>query len=271
MPRRLFISGGWGFLGRAVVRAANDAGWMVFEPRHSELDIRDENAVRDALAFSRPDVIIHTAYRKDGPDAWATNVDGSAAVARAAVAGGARLIHVSTDVIFSGRSTPYDEGADPTPINAYGRSKAAAERAVTLIDPKAAIVRTSVLYDTDIMNPTTRVVLDAADGKVNYEFFEDEIRCFTAVVDLASALMDLCYHDYAGPLHVAGPEPMSRYDFAQRLASHYGKKPELLTHGYRGGEHKDRPGNLELDSSRAAGLLTTRVRPVSELMRPVPR
>jgi dTDP-4-dehydrorhamnose reductase len=250
------------------VRAANEAGWMVFEPRHSELDIRDENAVRNALAFARPDVIVHTAYRKDGPDAWSTNVDGSAAVARAAVAGGSRLIHVSSDLVFSGRSTPYEEGAEPTPLQAYGRSKVAAERAVTLIDPKAAIVRTSVLYDLEFMNDLSRTILDAATGKIQYDFFDDEVRCFTPMIDLASAIMDLCYHDYAGPIHVAGPEPMTRYDFAVRYAHQHGKRKHQLTRASQGDSHKDRPGTLVLDSSRAAGLLTTRVRPVSELIRP---
>ena len=54
MPRRLFVAGGWGFLGRAIVRAANDAGWMVFEPRHSELDITNEPAVRYAITYRAP-------------------------------------------------------------------------------------------------------------------------------------------------------------------------------------------------------------------------
>lgn len=268
VPRRLFVSGGWGFLGRAVVRAANSGGWMVFEPRHAELDIRDELAVRNALAFARPDVIVHTAYRQHGPDVWAANVDGSSAMARAAVAGGSRLIHISSDLVFSGRTTPYDEGADLSPLQPYGRSKAAAERAVALIDPKAAIIRTSILYDIEHVNPSSRMILDAASGLADMTFFEDEIRCFTPVNDLASAIMDLCYHDYAGPLNVAGPEALTRYDFACRYARQHGKDPSKLVRGYLTEAQQDeRPGNLVLDSARAAGLLTTRIRPVSEVLR----
>ena len=241
---------------------------MVFEPRHMELDVRDELAVRNALAFARPDVIVHTAYRQHGPEVWATNVDGSSAVARAAVAGGSRLIHISSDLVFSGRTTPYDEGADLSPLQAYGRSKAAAERAVGLIDPKAAIIRTSLLYDIEHVNPSSRMILDAASGLADMTFFEDEIRCFTPVKDLASAIMDLCYHDYAGPLNVAGPEPLTRYDFACRYARQHGKDPAKLVKGYLTEAQQDeRPGNLVLDSNRAAGLLTTRIRPVSEVLR----
>jgi dTDP-4-dehydrorhamnose reductase len=251
-----------------VVRAANNAGWMVFEPKHSELDVRDEAAVRKALAFARPDVIVHTAYRQNGPDAWATNVDGSAAIARVAVASGARLIHISTDLVFSGRTTPYDEGADLSPLQAYGRSKAAAERSVSLIDPKAAIVRTSLLYDVEHISPANRSILDAAAGRIQFSFFEDEIRCFTPVQDLASAIMDLCYHDYAGPLNIAGPEPLTRYDFACRYARQHGQDPSKLVKAYQSeAQQEERPGTLVLDSSRSAGLLTTRIRPVSEILR----
>jgi dTDP-4-dehydrorhamnose reductase len=241
---------------------------MVFEPRHAELDIRDEIAVRNALTFARPDVIVHTAYRQNGPDVWATNVDGSSAVARAAVAGGSRLIHISSDLVFSGRTTPYDEGSDLSPLQAYGRSKASAERAVALIDPKAAIIRTSLLYDIEHVSPSSRMILDAAAGTAEVTFFEDEIRSFTPVRDLASAIMDLCYHDYAGPLHVAGPEPLTRFDFACRYARQHGLNPTKLVKGYQTEAQQDeRPGTLVLDSARAAGLLTTRVRPVSEILR----
>ena len=117
-------------------------------------------------------------------------------------------------------------------------------------------------------NPSSRMILDAASGLADMTFFEDEIRCFTPVNDLASAIMDLCYHDYAGPLNVAGPEALTRYDFACRYARQHGKDPSKLVRGYLTEAQQDeRPGNLVLDSGRAAGLLTTRIRPVSEVLR----
>jgi dTDP-4-dehydrorhamnose reductase len=268
VARRLFITGGWGYLGRAVVKAATGAGWLVFEPRHDELDIRDEYGVRAAITAARPDVVIHTAYRKAGPEMWSTNVDGATTVARTATSAGARFIHVSSDQIFAGRTTPYDERAEPSPINDYGRSKAAAEKAVALVAPGAAIIRTSILYDPEQVGPANGVVLEAARGTTatTTEFFVDEFRSFTPVHDLASSMMDLCFHDYAGPLNIAGPEPLSRYDFACRLARHRGLDSFRLVPTLLEERHGPRPAKLILDSSKSAGLLTTRVRPVAEVL-----
>ncbi len=264
--RRLFVTGGWGFLGRAVVRHANSAGWIVFEPSHRELDIRDEDVTRRAIVNARPNAVIHTAYRQDGPDAWSTNVDGTAAVARAASACGARLIHVSSDAVFGGRTTPYSETDEPTPVNDYGRSKAAAEAHARMVEAGCAIVRTSLLYDREHVARQHLAIFDSASGRSDCTFFTDEIRSFTNVDDLASAMLDLCFHDHRGPLHVAGPEPMSRYEFARRYAAFHRLDPDRLTSGTRAEHGEARPGVLVLDSSKATGMLTTRMRSVSEVL-----
>ncbi len=262
----MFLTGGHGYLGRALTRAATSAGWMVFEPSRSELDIRNEWAVREAVTDSRADVVVNCAYIQSGSEAWSTNVDGVSTIARASVAAGARLIHLSTDVVFPGRSTPYDEGAETSPVHDYGRSKAAAEASLAMIDPNAAVIRTSILYDTEHVSRQLRTILDAAKGDVPFEFFVDEIRSFTPVHDLASSIMDLCYHDYAGVLHVAGPEPISRYDFACRYAKRHGFNPDKIRPSAIEERHGPRPARVVLDSAKSAGLLTTRVRGVTELL-----
>lgn len=266
MSRRLFITGGWGYVGRGIVRAATASGWMVFEPKHGELDVRDEQATRQAITASRSDVVIHAAYRASGPDTWTTNVDGTASVARAAVTAGARFIHFSTDIVFPGRTTAYTEDVEPGPINDYGRSKTAAEKAVLLIAPQAAIVRTSVLYSVEHVGPTGEAILAAALGHADTTFYTDEVRSFTHIDDLVSSTMDLCYHDYAGVLHVAGPEPVSRYDFAVRFARRNGISPAKLKGDLTPPHGPPRPNHVVLDSGRAGGLLTTRLRGVTELL-----
>ena len=65
----------------------------------AELDVRDGPAVLAAVGAARPDVVVHTAYRLDDPS---VNVEGTRAVAAAAVAAGARLVHLSSDVVFPG-------------------------------------------------------------------------------------------------------------------------------------------------------------------------
>ena len=76
----------------------------------------------------RPEIVIHTAYLQDGPGAHEITVDGAENVARAAAAVGARLVHLSTDVVFDGRKgAPYVEDDPLSPVTDYGRAKAEAE------------------------------------------------------------------------------------------------------------------------------------------------
>ena len=127
---RLLVTGGTGYLGARRRRGRRRRRMGRHAPSvRRDLDVRDAAAVAAFVDRLRPDAIVHTAYVRDGPTARAVNVDGSAAVA--AAAGSARLVHVSTDVVFDGRlGRPYREDDAASPITDYGRTKADAERAV---------------------------------------------------------------------------------------------------------------------------------------------
>ena len=89
--------------------------------------------MRELFERLRPDVVIHTAYRQDEDD---VNTVGSENVARAAAAVGARLVHLSTDVVFDGRKgAPYVEDDPVSPVTDYGRAKAEAEVRVAAAHP----------------------------------------------------------------------------------------------------------------------------------------
>lgn len=78
--------------------------------------------------------MVATPYRYDD---WTVTADGAAHVALAAAEVGARLVHLSSDALHGGRPTPYADDDPPSPVNAYGAAKAAAETAVRAIDPGA--------------------------------------------------------------------------------------------------------------------------------------
>jgi dTDP-4-dehydrorhamnose reductase len=254
----LFVTGGNGYLGGAIVTRARSAGWQVTAPTSRELDVRDGAAVADALAAARPDAVVHTAYRLSGPDQWSTNVDGAAAVAAAARE--LRLLHLSTDVVFDGeKGSPYREEDLPAPVHDYGRTKAEAERLVAAAHPRALLVRTSLIYGGAEPSPHERRALEE-----ELEFFTDEIRSPVHVADLADALLELAALDTAGPLHVAGADDVSRYEFARLVVAAHGGDPDRVRSGESGGV--GRPRNCALDSSRAQALLRTRLRGVREVL-----
>jgi dTDP-4-dehydrorhamnose reductase len=256
---RLFVTGLGGHLGRELGRQAPAAEWELSGVTGSaEMDIRDGPAVLRAVTGARPDVVIHTAYRQDDAS---VNVEGTRAVAAATVAAGARLVHISSDVVFPGRGQrALTEDDEPDPVTHYGASKLAAER---LCPPGALIVRTSLIFGGAEPAPQERMVLEVADGARDMAFFIDEVRCPIEVADLAAAVLELAELDVAGPLHVAGADALTRYEFAQLICVRHGRDPAALR-GEPGGP--DRPKHIVLDSSRARALLRVRLRGAREVL-----
>jgi dTDP-4-dehydrorhamnose reductase len=250
MPR-LFITGLAGLLGGELAARATewDVGGSVHERPSAfggvRLDVRDEAAVRDAVRGA--DVVVHTAYRQDDVS---VTVDGAEIVARCAPG---RLIHLSTDVIFSGalgRALREDDAPDP--VTDYGRWKARAEERVLAERPDALVVRTSLIYRGD---GSTRHEQLARDPSMS--FYSDELRSPVQVGDLAAAILELAALDVSGPLHVAGADGLSRLEFARLIGG-----PSV-----RGGPRAPgRPGDCRLDSSKARSLLATPLRGVREVV-----
>jgi dTDP-4-dehydrorhamnose reductase len=245
----LHITGASGYLGSEVLRQAPAA-------TGERVEIRDAEAVRALLGRLRPKVVIHTAYRQDGEGAWETTVDGAENVARAAAEVGARLVHLSTDVVFDGlKGLPYVEEDVLCPVTEYGRAKAEAERRVLVACPGALVVRTSLIVGGPGF-PTSKHEQVALDSTTT--FFEDEIRCPIQVGDLAAALLELAELDVFGVLHVAGADAVSRAEFAELVAG----RPVRRAPAPAG-----RPLDCSLDSSRASAFLRRDLRGVRTVLK----
>lgn len=251
----LLVTGGSGFLGRHLVNRAPSARWAIVAPSSASMDIRRRDSTIAAIKDWKPRAVVHLAYR---PDDRSTIVDGSRNVADGAHAAGARLVHVSSDLVFRGRAAPYTERDEPSPLADYGRNKADAERAVASACPGAVIVRTSLLYGTDELAPwqhDIRRALVPGPEHQPFTFFTDEIRCPAHAGDVAGALTDLAgRRDVSGPLHVAGPDGVSRADLARTMARWMGLDPGGLVTGTIAEAGLVRPARIVLDTTLAASL-----------------
>jgi dTDP-4-dehydrorhamnose reductase len=264
---RLFVTGLGGYLGGELASRARAAGWDVAGIASSaQLDIRAPDAVRRAVEAARADVVVHTAYRMDDAS---VNVEGTRCVVAAAASAGARLVHISTDVVFSDGDRPLTEDDAPDPVTPYGVAKLTAER---LCPGDALVVRTSLLYGGERPSPHEVAAVEAADGARDMSFFTDEVRCPIAVGDLAAALLELAAlgADGAtpaptGPLHVAGADALTRLEFARLVAVHHGRDPHALRGGVGG---PGRPKRLALDCSRARAMMGVRLRGAREVLAP---
>ena len=155
--------------------------------RAQRLDVRDGAAVDRVLMRHGPEVVVHTAYVQGGPELERTVVRGSLAVAEAARRCDARLVHLSTDLVFDGEhGAPYDEDGRAPAGDGLRRREARGRAARGGANPEALLVRTSVLYGKP--EPGAQELLAFRD---DVEFYTDEIRCPTVVSELAAALLEL--------------------------------------------------------------------------------
>jgi len=253
--RLLFLTGATGFLGTHVVAASETAEWELLAPASRALDVRERTRVLDDITSWSPNAIVHLAYRRDDRRAI---VDGSRNIAEAAAAAGARLVHVSTDMVFAGREAPYSEDDTPDAQMNYGRWKAEAEVAVLAACPGAVVVRPSLLYGTDRMAPCQRDVDDVLAGRSRMSFFTDEYRNATHAADVAAALVALADRpEVSGPLHVAAPTAISRADLAAAFARRLGSPGAQVPTSTLAESGLDRPGRVVLSVARAEVLSLT--------------
>jgi dTDP-4-dehydrorhamnose reductase len=262
---RVLIIGASGYLGSELRRQAaatgHDAIGTQFSARHRELrqlDIRDAGAVADTTAKVRPDAVVNAAYDKGS---WAATAVGPGHLAACCARAGTRLVHVSSDAVFSGDLDLYDESCDPSPVSAYGAAKAAAEVVVAARCPEAVIVRTSWITG-DGCSGLERLVTSLARGGSGV-LFTDDVKTPVHVADLAAALLELCASDLPGVLHVAGADAVSRHELGCLIATRDGLDPAVLPAGTRAAAGM-KPSVVRLDVTWAAGLLATRLRGAHE-------
>ena len=207
-------------LGRLPERLKNAPVVAVDLP---ELDITDREATIAYVRRHQPDTVINCAAmtnvdgcEADRDAAFRANALGPRNLAMACDKIGARLIHVSTDYVFSGRpngGVPLDECAIPAPVSAYGETKLLGEQYVQRFCRRHFIVRTAWLYGAAGKN-FVKTMVGLAKTHDEITVVSDQLGNPTNAVDLAYHILKLAVsHDY-GTYHCTGNGVCSWYDFA---------------------------------------------------------
>lgn len=274
---RVLITGGGGLLGGELIRRAPVGVDVHATRRTSPVEGAESHAVElsDAAAVEalwmrlRPDLVIHAAYSHADHerDVWRA----TESVVRACRASGAALVHMSTDALLDGESSPYAESAGPAPVHEYGRWKARAELHVRAEMPEAAVVRTSLIVRAEPPDPGSAWVLDALRRGEPLRLFTDELRCPIAVEDLAAQIWEVAMLPpgrRGGVWHLAGPEAVSRYALGVLLALRHALDPSAVIPIPSASSPAPRPRDLRLLTPRADRELRTRARPISAVLFP---
>ena len=153
---RIVVLGAGGRLGAALSRDYA-AQHEVLAWGRQQADLAGPDRVADMVREAGPKIVINCAAmtnvdecEKERAKAELVNANAPGVIAKAATDVGARLIHISTDYVFSGdKTTPYAEDDEPAPISWYGETKLAGERAVTAADSRHAAVRVSWVFGPD--------------------------------------------------------------------------------------------------------------------------
>lgn len=246
---KILIIGANGMLGRDLVQSwMQDAQDQVLPAASRDADIRDISQVEKLVSRTRPDWIVLTAAYADvdgserNPElAFAVNEQGTRNVARAAKEYGAKLFYVSTDYLFDGAATQPIAPEHPiAPLNIYGKSKAAGERALqeTLASGAASaqdvtrlagthlgdwcIARTSWLFGASGTSFPERI-LRASETRSELTVVADQFGSPTFTRDLARAIRELVRSDARGILNVTNTGSCSWFEFAKEVLLQAGR------------------------------------------------
>ena len=236
LSRPLLIAGATGALGQAIARACELRGLPYVLTDRRQLPLDDPAAMARVLARCEPWAVINAAgwVRVDDaesePDACLeANAHGAARLARACAHIGARYAAFSSDLVFDGQlDRPYVESDLPRPINAYGRSKAEAERLILESGAQALVVRTAAFFSPDDpYNFAAWIRRELSAGR-SPAAAADCVVTPTYVPDLADAVLDLVIDGEAGLWHLTSGRALSWAQFGAAVAEALNLDPAAI-------------------------------------------
>jgi len=262
----LLLIGCHGQLGRAVSRCAEQQQLSCHGYDIDTLDITDRNAVLRCVSQERPLTLVNCAAftavdRCEEEQELAMTVNGSAVgyLAEACNDVGAKLVHISSDYVFSGNGErPYRED-DPTgPASVYGRSKLRGERAAAKAMDHL-ILRTAWLCGVGGRNFVEAIRSQIEQGKPELRVVDDQRGSPTFCDDLAEMILGLIARYTTGVLHAVNHGDTTWCGFATEIARQLKATVDIIPISSRELDlPAPRPAYSVLDTSRLAKALGSR-------------
>ena len=255
MKKKILVIGGSSLLGYKIL--ANRNNFEIYasynknpinieEIETIEIDITNKTNCKK-ISELKPDVIINTAAitnvdycEKFEKNAFNVNVIGTKNISEIAEKLGSKLIHISTDAVFSGDKKFYTEEDKPNPVSIYGKTKLESEKIVSKIEDNV-ILRPSVLFGwippeyIKTADGTRKImnfglwVLDQLNKNNKISIVNDQFNTPTLADNLAENILEIIKKDLTGIFHLSGLSCISRLDFSKKIAEVFGYSENLIT------------------------------------------
>lgn len=255
----ILVVGASGLLGSNVVSTALDRGQSVgctyhtseptFEVPCRRLDIRKMDLFEEIVTEFGPSHVVNCAAMTDVDEcerrperAMEINATAPGDLATVCSDHDIDFTHVSTDYVFDGEKTDrYRERDDPNPIQAYGQSKLAGERAVTAVDDSVLLLRLSFVYGLDrsgespVLSGFPAWIRSRVRAGETVPLYTDQRVTPSRAGAAATTLFDLRASGADGVYHVASRSCVTPYEFGRRLAEEAGVGDDALVRTSSGG------------------------------------
>ena len=277
---KILLTGSSGLLGHAYALAAVRRGHTVTalynqnQPiadglaRTIQLDASEPEELTKIAIELWPDAIVNcaaisnaTSVEADAMRAEKINVALPRLLAQLSTHLGARLLHISTDMVFDGQSEqPYRSTDIPAPTNLYGQTKLMAEREVLEHNPEDPVVlRIPILMGNSPGGQRSlhEKLIAAIQAGKKPKLFCDEMRQPCSASNVAEVLLELTERrDLHGLFHWAGSETLSRFEMGQRILKHFGLPLDAIESACR--DDDSRPARLTFNLNPIVSKLKTK-------------
>ena len=266
---RILITGGSGLLAVnwALCRRNEDEVWLGLHRRVINIPATNtvmvgslgESNVDDLISKVSPDLIIHTAGIADvdkceahAETAWRVNADYAGMIAKAASATNKKLIHISTDHLFDGKTPFMTENNVPNPLNTYGASKLAAERLISAENPDALILRVNFFgWGPNYRSSFSDWILASLWQNQRITLYDNVIFSPLYVTEIVNAAHQLLASGATGIFNLASSDAISKYNFGIKLADQFNLDKNLIDRGpYDEKKEIARPLDMSLNNRK---------------------
>ncbi|HEV3082264.1 MAG TPA: sugar nucleotide-binding protein [Gemmataceae bacterium] len=231
------------------------------------LEIEDRQGLRDLFARHRFGSVLSClgncalkSCELDPAMARLLNVESAASIMENATAHGSRVVHLSSDLVYSGKGQGNYLETDPVdPVTIYGKTMAESEAVVGDADPGAAILRISLPMGPSFNRHAGAI--DWIQSRFRHQrpatLYFDEVRSCTYTDDLNRVFEYFLAGDARGLYHLGGPQALTLYQIAQVVNRVGGYEPALLKGCPRlqAGPMPPRAGNVSMCSDKLIKLL----------------